>query len=87
MISGVVAYLTFDEPLVEGSLDQIRQHPAFELGERCEHRVPMVLETSGPGESRDALDWLNDLPGIEHVDVAYVHLEDNESQDVAEECS
>lgn len=87
MISGVVAYLKFDEPLVEESLNMIRQHPAFELGERSGHRVPMVLETVGAGESRDAMDWINDLPGIEHVDVAYVHLEDNESQDVAEERS
>lgn len=87
MISGIVAYLKFDEPLVEESLSQIDQHPAFELGERSGHRVPLVLETNGPGESRDALDWINDLPGIEHVDVAYVHLEDNESQDVAEERS
>jgi len=85
MISGLVAYFSQNEVANGDSLDQIGRHPAFEVGMRQAYRLPLVLETADPGESHDMLDWLHSLPGIDHVDVTFVHLEAADTNLVSEE--
>jgi hypothetical protein len=73
MISGLVATLTTDIELAQQALHTIGQHPALELGPQEGCRLPLVLETTTPDESNHLSDWLVELPGVEHVDVVFVH--------------
>jgi len=79
MISGLVAYLTENQELTSETVLAIAQHPNLELGTQQELRLPLVLETATSAESQAVTDWLNELPGITHVDVAYVHLDEDSS--------
>jgi hypothetical protein len=75
MISGLVVTLPADTQLLARALEAIRQEPALELGTQHGLRLPLVLETDTSTESQTLTDWLQQLPGVQHVDVAYVHLE------------
>jgi hypothetical protein len=79
MISGLVANLTADATLAHSALQAIKQHPALELGPQDGRRLPLVLETATPGESHELSEWLCELPGVEHIDVAFVHWDDDQA--------
>jgi hypothetical protein len=83
MISGLVATLTADAALARSALQAIEQHPALEPGPPEGRRLPLVLETASPGESHALGDWLIELPGVEHVDVAFVHWDDGPATEPA----
>lgn len=77
MISGLVIHLsTTNDELAQEALQAIAQHPDFELGPRTKGPQPAVLETETSEESQQVTNWLNDLSGVAHVDVAFVHLEE-----------
>jgi nitrate reductase NapAB chaperone NapD len=75
MISGLVVYLTADNDLAEATRYVIAEQPSIEVGVQEELRLPIVLETLTSKESQELTDWLNGLPGVQHVDVVFVHLE------------
>jgi len=77
MISGLVVYFSRDCKLAEAAKLSIGQQAALELGPQEGRRLPLVLETTTSSESQDLTDWLKDLDGVEHVDVAFVHLEES----------
>jgi hypothetical protein len=77
MISGLVAYLGADEKLAQAAILAMQQQPAIELGQREDRRQPLVLETETASKSQVFTDWMKDLPGVEHVDVAFVHLDED----------
>jgi len=76
MISGLVAYLSADAALAAAALREIERQPQLEIGPREQTRLPLVLETTTSDETQTVTDWLKDLPGVAHVDVAFVHLEE-----------
>lgn len=57
------------------------QCPALELGVREGQRVAAVLSTGTEHENKAMWRWLNELPGVDHVDVVFVSTE-TESDDV-----
>lgn len=77
MISGLVVYLTADAELAQATLSAIAEQPNLELGAQEDRRLPVVLETETASESQSLTDWLFEQPGVEHVDVAFVHLDDS----------
>jgi hypothetical protein len=81
MISGLVAYLGADEKLAQAAILVMEQQPAIELGQREDRRQPLVLETETATNSQSLTEWMKDLPGIEHVDVAFVHLDEDPTAD------
>jgi hypothetical protein len=50
----------------------------FTLGDRLGRGLPVVLEATAPGDAHFWHDWLDALPGVVKVDLAFVH------QDAAE---
>ncbi len=76
MISGLVVTLSSEAELSESAIRSIQQQPALEVGPQDQRRLPLVLETNSHTESQEITDWLTSLPGIEFVDVAFVHLDD-----------
>jgi hypothetical protein len=76
MISGLVATLSADARLAGLALQAIGQHPALETGPQEGRRLPLVLETETASASHALAQWLVELSGVEHVDVAFVHWDD-----------
>ena len=88
MIVGVLAHFESQLEAYQTSLKSIEEHHAFEVGEPHETKVPLVMETDGPGGSHELTDWLLTLPGVVHVDVTYVHLDEvieNNKEDFRDE--
>jgi hypothetical protein len=77
MISGLVATLTADAELAQSARHAIGKHQALEPGQQDGCQLPLVLETATPAESHDLTAWLGELPGVEHVDVVFVHLDED----------
>lgn len=50
----------------------------IELGELVGIRQPLVIETTTQNEDKDLWKWINSLPGVTHVDVAFVSFLDDE---------
>jgi hypothetical protein len=67
-------------------IEQIRQHPNFQAGPRQDQRLPVVLDTPDKETDKRCWGWLNELPGVHHVDVAFIHFEDEDALD-ASPCS
>ncbi|MFT5525044.1 MAG: hypothetical protein ACI9G1_000911 [Pirellulaceae bacterium] len=81
MISGLVLYLNRDAGLWDETLDELGGHDQIELGERVQARLPVVIDSSDGSGARDLTQWILDLPGVDHIDVTYVDLEEASSSD------
>jgi nitrate reductase NapAB chaperone NapD len=53
----------------------LRSIPALTLGEPNGHRIPLVVEADAQ-DSRHWHDWIANLPGVAHVEVAFVSFEE-----------
>lgn len=75
MISGLVINLTTEQTVAERALATIGEHASIEAGELQGCRLPVVVEADGTESMHELTDWLADLPGVEHVDVAFTDVE------------
>ena len=75
-ISGLVIDLDGHAGAAEAALHAVRADRRFTLGDEAAERVPVVLETESHRESRVCLEWLEGLPGVTLVQVAYVDQSD-----------
>lgn len=75
-ISGLV--LTFDGDLnaMHPAISPLRRHPLIELGSPQGRRLPIVLDTPDKQTDQTVWSWLNQLPGIFHIDVAMVSFDE-----------
>ena len=85
-VSGLVATLAAENtqagrtmPTHADVIDQIKQHPRFQVGELQDNRLPIVIDTPDKHADKDCWAWLNNLPGVHHVDVAFIHFEDEDA--------
>ncbi|MDC0936000.1 hypothetical protein OAS39_06915 [Pirellulales bacterium] len=67
---------TIDAALARSALQAIGQHPALEIGRQEGRRLALVLETPTASASHALAEWLVELPGVEDVNVAFVHWDD-----------
>ncbi len=76
-ISGLVIVLDGRAEEARTAIDTICANDRLTVG-RAEagDRVPVVLETESHEESREQLAWIEALPGVAMVEVAYVDLSD-----------
>lgn len=70
-VNGLLLTLAEDEKLAGDSLLEIRGRGDIELGERTDRWQPVVVVTGGARESHEVHEWLQDLPGVEMVDVVF----------------
>ena len=80
-VNGLLLTLTEDEALVNDALLVIAARDDIELGDRTGRWQPVVVETSGTGESHDVHEWLQELPGIVMVDVVFTSVGDTQQGD------
>ena len=81
-ISGLVVKLAENDS-AGVALARLAADASLTLGERFGHRLAVVAETPDAGSDRDLFDELCAKPGIVHVDVTFVHLD--EGTDAASE--
>ncbi len=72
MISSVVAHL---QPESDAAVTAISQNPDIEMGARSGNRLPLVLETEDSSAAKALFHWINELPGVSHLDVTYVYFD------------
>ena len=76
MISGLVVHLSLDANLAATAIEALRSDPAIQLGERFGCRLPLILDTQGSEAAQLKTDLLLSIPGVVHVDVTFVHFEE-----------
>lgn len=77
---GLVVWLDPDAPVDCDPLPEIRNEPAFTLGERAGNGMSVVLESRDPVESERWHDWVRRLPGVAGVEVVFVHWDDSKAE-------
>lgn len=73
-VNGLLLTLAEDANLVQKSLLEVGRHSHIELGERSGRWQPIVVETGGTRESHEVHEWLQDLPGVQMVDVVFTSV-------------
>lgn len=58
--------------------EAIEALPVFEVGGRVGQRLPVVLEADDGATARHWHEWVESLPGVIKVDVAFVSFDDQE---------
>ncbi len=79
-ISGLVLTLNREESNQDEALSMIKQSDQIMLGPISGQKVPAVLDTPNKDENKKSLRWLESLPGIHHIDVVYVSLEEDSDE-------
>lgn len=64
-------------------IEQIHLHPHLQVGPRQGQRLPVVLDTPDRETDKRCWLWLNGLPGVHHVDIAFIHFEDEDAFDAS----
>lgn len=78
MVSGLVVMLGPDEPEQGQALTAIHSAPGFTVGDQNGRLLSVALETRDANESEHWHDWIAALPGVEGVEVVFVHWDDAE---------
>ncbi|MBK8477212.1 MAG: hypothetical protein IPL39_13225 [Opitutaceae bacterium] len=71
VVISLVLRLHEEDALPTATLAALRAHPSLEIGTVCDSWVPLVAETPDP---RELHRWLESLPGVASVDVAFVEV-------------
>jgi nitrate reductase NapAB chaperone NapD len=79
-ISSFVVTLPSAEESAEAVLRALAAIPVFTLGERQGSRLPVVVEASDGSTSRYWHEWVEQLPGVVQVEVAFVSFDESERQ-------
>ena len=77
-ISSFVVTLPSEAEPAEAVLRALSAIPAFTLGERQGSRLPVVVETPDGSTSRYWHEWVEQLPGVIQVEVAFVSFDESE---------
>lgn len=84
-ISGLIITFSPDSPDVDQTLETLRHHPLIQIGEGSDLRFPVVVETSDATQANSLWEWLNALPGVAFIDLAYLHFEETGGRVSAEQ--
>ncbi len=74
--SGWVVTFVDDPALARGAQLELASAGPFTLGESLGCRRAVTLEASDPQTAHDWHEWVQALPGIEGVEVVFVHWDD-----------
>lgn len=77
-ISGIVISIESDELNRQTVVQKIEDLPYIKLGQSSSQRIPAVLETPSARQDRQAIQEINDIPGVTFVDVVFVHFDQEE---------
>ena len=76
-ISSIVVTLDTADATSHAVEQALRALAVFTLGERAGAKLPVVLEAPDGATTRYWHEWVEQLPGVVHVDVAFVSFEED----------
>ena len=74
-VSGLVVSLSQESEARAAAIEALGRETQLTLGELEANRLAVVLDTPSSQEDRRVWDWLNTLPGVSLVEVAFVGFE------------
>jgi len=75
-ICALVITLSESPGLAHGALRRIAGDERLTLGRAAGSQLAAVLETASDDSDREALEWLQELPGVAQVEIASVFWDD-----------
>jgi nitrate reductase NapAB chaperone NapD len=80
MISSLVIHLSADPDTAKRVVHQISENGRIQHGMAIGNRIPIVLDANCSVQAEKDIEWLRQLPGVEHVDVAFVQFEESDDK-------
>jgi hypothetical protein len=80
--SGLVLTFSPEPDELVHAVHEIQKAGVFTLGDLHGRRLVLALEASSPADAESWYCWLARLPGVRKVDIAFVSVEPQESEDV-----
>ncbi|TWU46912.1 chaperone NapD [Rubripirellula reticaptiva] len=75
-ISGLVVTCdTSNGPIVD-AVSILAAHPSVDVGEVSTHRIAIVVDTESKQQDQEIWQWIQGLPGVIDVNVAFVGFDD-----------
>jgi nitrate reductase NapAB chaperone NapD len=75
-VSGLIMNFSTETGPPRATLEALLAHPSVQVGEGSGHRLPIVVETSDSEQTSSMWEWLNSLPGVTLIDLAFLNFED-----------
>lgn len=75
MISSLVVTFKNAQRALPHTLSELKTHPAIEIGQPFENRVPVTVTANDNGEMLAITRWIEEFPEVAIVDVVFVHFE------------
>ncbi len=75
-VNGLLLTLSPDPGLADDARIRIAAHCGTELAPVRDRWLPIAVETPDVKSAHEFHEWLESLPGIEHVDVIYVGFDE-----------
>jgi nitrate reductase NapAB chaperone NapD len=84
-ISGLV--VAFDAGLGphDDAIAQLAAHPSIDVGETNANRLAIVVESNSKEHDQEIWQWIQSLPGVIDINVAFVGFDDDEENEENEE--
>lgn len=83
MVGGLCVHLTNDANESRQAIALIQQRESVTLGEQYGQRLAVVVESVDRADAEATIEWLQQLPGVVHVDIAFVHLDEVDDTNIA----
>jgi hypothetical protein len=78
--SGLVLTLSVDPTMASVARGKLASAGPFQLGDAVGPCLAVVMETSAPPAAHEWHDWAAALPGVEAVEVVFVHWEEADAE-------
>jgi len=84
-LSGLVLLFAQDDEAIQQAFAMLENAGHFILGERIGSRLSLVMEVESSEDALKWHHWLQELPGVASVDIAYVTVMDDSINVVGQE--
>jgi len=75
-VNGLLVKLSLDPLLADAALARISKCPEVLLGDAQDRWQPLAVDTPDVRAAHNFHEWLEAVPGVEHVDVIYVGFDE-----------
>lgn len=80
-ISSLVLTLSAEPIEAVETINALKSLPVFTVGVPVHRKLPVVIEAEDGQASRDWYEWVESLPAVEHVELAFVSFDESESDE------
>jgi hypothetical protein len=77
-VSGLAITLSEQTKVADAAITALHRHHAVELGPRVGRRLAATTDTASTSSDEELWHWMRALPGVDHIDVVFVHFDEPE---------